>query len=55
MRQDLAVSIKLILKGGGGLEPIKVSSYDDPGLTLTYFMARSNFATYIGFYMGQCE
>ena len=26
-----------------GLQPIIVCSNDDPGLTLTYFMARSNF------------
>ena len=28
-----------------GLQPIIVCSIDDPGLTLTYFSARSNFAT----------
>ena len=28
-----------------GFNLIKVGSYDDPGLTLTYFTARSNFTT----------
>ena len=28
-----------------GLKPIEVGSYDDPRLTMTCFMARSNFAT----------
>ena len=29
-----------------GLQPIIVSSNDDPGVTLTYFTARSNLVTY---------
>ena len=29
-----------------GLQPIIVCSNDDPGVTLTYFTARSNFETY---------
>ena len=29
-----------------GLQPIIVCSNDDPGLTLTYFTARSNFVTW---------
>ena len=30
----------------GGYVPIVVCTHDDPGLTLTYFMARSNLAPY---------
>ena len=30
----------------GGLQPIIVCSNDDPGVTLTYFTARSNLETY---------
>ena len=29
-----------------GIQPIIFCSNDNPGLTLTYFTARSNFATY---------
>ena len=29
-----------------GLQPVIVCSYDDPGVTLTYFTARSNLVTY---------
>ena len=36
-----------------GLRPIIVCSNYEPVLTLTYFMARSNFR--IGFYMGKCD
>ena len=32
----------MILKLGSGLNAYNVSINDDPGLTLTYFMARSN-------------
>ena len=31
----------------GGLQPILVCSNDDPGLTLTYFTARSNLVTFL--------
>ena len=30
-----------------GLQPIIVCSNDDPGVTLTYFTARSNLVTYV--------
>ena len=30
-----------------GLKPIIVCSNDDPGVTLTYFTARSNLVTYL--------
>ena len=33
-----------------GLQPIIVCSYNDPGLTLTYFTARSNLVTYAFLY-----
>ena len=33
-----------------GLQPIIVCSNDDPGLTLTYFAARSNLVTYAFLY-----
>ena len=36
-----------------GLQPIIVCSNDDPGVTLTYFMARSNLVT--GFSMGKVK
>ena len=30
-----------------GLQPVIVCSIDDPGVTLTYFTARSNLVTYV--------
>ena len=38
------ISTKLGMKHWG-LQPIIVCSNDDPGVTLTYFMARSNLVT----------
>ena len=38
-----------------GLQPIIDYSNDDPGLTLTYFTARSNFETLLGFSIGKIE
>ena len=36
------------------LQPIIVCSNNDPGLTLTYFSARSYFCN-LGFYIEKCE
>ena len=44
-RNQLAISTKLGMKHHR-LGPIIFGSNDKPGLTLTYFTARSNFATY---------
>ena len=41
---SIPISTKLGMKHFG-LLPIIVYTIDDPGLTLTYFTARSNFAT----------
>ena len=36
---------KKLCKYNQGLQPIIVCSNDDPGVTLTYFMARSNLVS----------